>query len=379
MKDRLVALIEQALESLTANGTLPADARRPVQIDRTKDKSHGDFATNIALMLAKPAGLKPRDLAQALVDALPEDKAVAKVEIAGPGFINFFQAESWLTDQLEAALADPHLAVPRPARHQTVVIDYSSPNLAKEMHVGHLRSTIIGDAVVRTLDFLGHKVVPQNHVGDWGTQFGMLLAYLEERKDEDGDQALNRELSDLETFYRAAKQRFDESDQFADRARALVVKLQSGDDYCLKLWREFNQVSLSHCFAVYRRLGVRLGPDDVRGESAYNDDLPKVVADLDAAGLLTEDQGARCVFLDEFRNKDGDTLPVIVQKAGGGYLYATTDLAAVRYRAGSWAATACCISWINARPCTSSRFSRWPARPASWTTTWRWSTWASAP
>ncbi len=333
MKDRLVALIEQALESLTANGTLPADARRPVQIDRTKDKSHGDFATNIALMLAKPAGLKPRDLAQALVEALPEDQAVARVEIAGPGFINFFQAESWLTDQLEAALADPHLAVPRPATTQTVVIDYSSPNLAKEMHVGHLRSTIIGDAVARTLDFLGHKVVPQNHVGDWGTQFGMLLAYLEERKDEDGDQALNRELSDLETFYRAAKQRFDESDGFADRARALVVKLQSGDDYCLKLWREFNQVSLSHCFAVYQRLGVRLGPDDVRGESAYTDDLPRVVADLEAAGLLTEDQGARCVFLDEFKNKDGDTLPVIVQKAGGGYLYATTDLAAVRYRA----------------------------------------------
>ncbi|MFP1683714.1 arginine--tRNA ligase [Alloalcanivorax sp. C16-1] len=335
MKDRLVALIEQALETLTANGTLTADARRPVQIDRTKDKSHGDFATNIALMLAKPAGIKPRDLAEALVAALPEDPAVARTEIAGPGFINFFQAESWLTDQLETALADPHLAVPRPARARTVVIDYSSPNLAKEMHVGHLRSTIIGDAVVRTLDFLGHKVVPQNHVGDWGTQFGMLLAYLEERKDEDGDQALSRELSDLENFYRAAKRRFDESADFADRARALVVELQSGDDYCLKLWREFNQVSLSHCFAVYQRLGVRLGPDDVRGESAYNDDLPKVVADLDAAGLLTEDQGALCVFLDEFSNKDGDPLPVIVRKAGGGYLYATTDLAAVRYRAGA--------------------------------------------
>ncbi|GAA5126484.1 arginine--tRNA ligase [Alloalcanivorax gelatiniphagus] len=334
MKDRLVALIEQALETLTANGTLPADARRPVQIDRTKDKSHGDFATNIALMLAKPAGLKPRDLAEALVAALPEDKAVARAEIAGPGFINFFQAESWLTDQLDAALADAHLAVPRPAATQTVVIDYSSPNLAKEMHVGHLRSTIIGDAVVRTLDFLGHKVVPQNHVGDWGTQFGMLLAYLEERKDEDGDQALSRELSDLENFYRAAKKRFDESAEFADRARALVVKLQSGDDYCLKLWREFNQVSLSHCFAVYQRLGVRLGPDDVRGESAYNDDLPRVVEDLDAAGLLSEDQGALCVFLEEFRNKEGDPLPVIVRKAGGGYLYATTDLAAVRYRAG---------------------------------------------
>ncbi len=335
MKDRLIPLIEPALDTLRDNGTLPGDARPPVQIDRTKDKSHGDFATNIALMLAKPAGLKPRDLAQSLIDALPDDPAVAKVEIAGPGFINFFQAAQWLNDQLEAALDDPYLAVPRPERAQTVVVDYSSPNLAKEMHVGHLRSTIIGDAVVRTLSFLGHKVVPQNHVGDWGTQFGMLLAYLEEQKDQESGEQLNRELGDLENFYRAAKQRFDESPEFADRARALVVKLQSGDDYCLSLWREFNQVSLSHCDAVYRRLGVTLGPDDVRGESAYNDDLAQVVADLDKAGLLTEDQGAQCVFLDEFKNKDGDPLPVIVRKADGGYLYATTDLAALRYRAGT--------------------------------------------
>ncbi len=335
MKDRLITLIEHALDTLRDNGTLPGDARPPVQIDRTKDKSHGDFATNIALMLAKPAGLKPRDLAQSLIDALPDDPAVAKVEIAGPGFINFFQAAQWLNSQLEAALDDPYLAVPRPERAQTVVVDYSSPNLAKEMHVGHLRSTIIGDAVVRTLAFLGHKVVPQNHVGDWGTQFGMLLAYLEEQKDQESGEQLNRELGDLENFYRAAKQRFDASSEFADRARALVVKLQSGDDYCLALWREFNQVSLSHCDAVYRRLGVTLGPDDVRGESAYNDDLARVVADLDKAGLLTEDQGAQCVFLDEFKNKDGDPLPVIVRKADGGYLYATTDLAALRYRAGT--------------------------------------------
>ena len=335
MKDRLIPLIEHALDTLRDNGTLPGDARPPVQIDRTKDKSHGDFATNIALMLAKPAGLKPRDLAQSLIEALPDDPAVAKVEIAGPGFINFFQAAQWLNGQLEAALDDPYLAVPRPENAQTVVVDYSSPNLAKAMHVGHLRSTIIGDAVVRTLSFLGHKVVPQNHVGDWGTQFGMLLAYLEEQKDQESGEQLNRELGDLENFYRAAKQRFDESPEFADRARALVVKLQSGDDYCLSLWREFNQVSLSHCDAVYRRLGVTLGPDDVRGESAYNDDLARVVADLDKAGLLTEDQGAQCVFLDEFKNKDGDPLPVIVRKADGGYLYATTDLAALRYRAGT--------------------------------------------
>ena len=335
MKERLITLIDNALDTLIAEGTLPAEAKRPAQIDRTKDKSHGDFATNIALMLAKPAGMKPRDLAEKLIAALPADNAVAKVEIAGPGFINFFQADDWLTGLLDQALADPYLAVPRPEQAQTVVVDYSSPNLAKEMHVGHLRSSIIGDAVVRTLEFLGHAVVRQNHVGDWGTQFGMLLAYLEEQKSEESDTELSRELGDLEGFYRAAKQRFDESDAFATRARSLVVKLQAGDEDCLALWREFNSVSLSHCQAVYDRLGVSLTPADVRGESAYNDDLAQVVSDLDARGLLSEDQGAQCVFMDEFKNKEGAPLPVIVQKADGGYLYATTDLAALRYRAGT--------------------------------------------
>jgi arginyl-tRNA synthetase len=335
MKERLITLIDNALDTLIAEGTLPAEAKRPAQIDRTKDKSHGDFATNIALMLAKPAGMKPRDLAEKLIAALPADNAVAKVEIAGPGFINFFQAHDWLTGLLDQALADEHLGVARPAQAQTVVVDYSSPNLAKEMHVGHLRSSIIGDAVVRTLEFLGHKVVRQNHVGDWGTQFGMLLAYLEEQKSEESDTELSRELGDLEGFYRAAKQRFDESDAFATRARSLVVKLQAGDEDCLALWREFNSVSLSHCQAVYDRLGVSLTPADVRGESAYNDDLAQVVSDLDAKGLLSEDQGAQCVFMDEFKNKEGAPLPVIVKKADGGYLYATTDLAALRYRAGT--------------------------------------------
>jgi len=335
MKERLITLIDSALDSLIAEGSLPADAKRPAQIDRTKDKSHGDFATNIALMLAKPAGMKPRDLAEKLIAALPTDNAVAKVEIAGPGFINFFQADDWLTGLLDQALADEHLGVARPQQAQTVVVDYSSPNLAKEMHVGHLRSSIIGDAVVRTLEFLGHRVVRQNHVGDWGTQFGMLLAYLEEQKSEESDTELSRELGDLEGFYRAAKQRFDDSDDFATRARSLVVKLQAGDEDCLALWREFNSVSLSHCQAVYDRLGVSLTPADVRGESAYNDDLARVVSDLDARGLLSEDQGAQCVFMDEFKNKEGAPLPVIVQKADGGYLYATTDLAALRYRAGT--------------------------------------------
>ena len=334
MKDRLTSLINAALDTLEADNVFPADARRAVQIDRTKDKRHGDFACNIAMMLAKPAGMAPRALAEKLIAALPDDPAVADVTIAGPGFINFFQSANSLNEQLEQALASPTLNVAAPVQPQTVVVDYSSPNLAKEMHVGHLRSTIIGDAVVRTLAFLGHTVIRQNHVGDWGTQFGMLLAYLEEQKDDGNEQqSLRQELSNLETFYRAAKQRFDDSEDFATRARALVVKLQSGDDYCLSLWREFNAVSLAHCFAVYQRLGVSLSEADVRGESAYNDDLATVVEALDQQGMLSVDQGAQCVFLPQFKNKDGEPLPVIVRKADGGYLYATSDLAALRYRA----------------------------------------------
>ena len=258
---------------------------------------------------------------------------MAKVEIAGPGFINFFIDDNALAKQLQAALADEHLGINLP-KSQTVVVDYSSPNLAKEMHVGHLRSTIIGDSVVRALEFLGHKVIRQNHVGDWGTQFGMLLAYMEELRAQNGENA-NLELSDLESFYRAAKLRFDESAEFATRARQLVVELQSGDEYCNKLWREFNDISLSHCHEVYQRLGVSLTRADVHGESAYNDDLEQVVKDLDAQGLLSESNGAKVVFQEEFRNKDGEALPVIIQKADGGYLYATTDLAAMRYRSGT--------------------------------------------
>ncbi len=314
-------------------GLIPEETAPRIQVDRTKDKSHGDLATNLAMMLTKAAGKPPRELAQLIIDNLPASSHVAKVEIAGPGFINFFIDDNALAKQLQAALADEHLGVSLP-KSQTVVVDYSSPNLAKEMHVGHLRSTIIGDSVVRALEFLGHKVIRQNHVGDWGTQFGMLLAYMEELRAQNGENA-NLELSDLESFYRAAKLRFDESAEFATRARQLVVELQSGDEYCNKLWREFNDISLSHCHDVYQRLGVSLTRADVHGESAYNDDLEQVVKDLDAQGLLSESNGAKVVFQEEFRNKDGEALPVIIQKADGGYLYATTDLAAMRYRSGT--------------------------------------------
>lgn len=327
MKDTIRQLIQNALERLTAEGILPDGLTPTIQVENTKDKSHGDFASNIAMMLAKPAGMKPRDLAEKLIAALPADPSVSQVQIAGPGFLNFFQNHEQLAQRLDDALADTHLAIQKAAPKQRVVVDLSSPNLAKEMHVGHLRSTIIGDAVARVLEFLGDDVIRQNHVGDWGTQFGMLLAYLEEQP-----AAAESELSDLETFYRAAKKRFDESPEFADRARELVVKLQAGDKACLKLWHRFNEISLSHCQKVYDRLNVKLTPADVKGESAYNSELPGIVTELDAKGLLTESDGARCVFLEEFKNAEGNPLPVIVQKAGGGYLYATTDLAAMRYR-----------------------------------------------
>lgn len=327
MKDTIRQLIQQALDQLTADGTLPAGLTPDIQVENTKDRSHGDFASNIAMMLAKPAGMKPRDLAARLVEAIPAHEQLAKVEIAGPGFLNFFQDHVWLAASLDRALADERLGARKAGPAQRVVIDLSSPNLAKEMHVGHLRSTIIGDAVARVLEFLGDTVIRQNHVGDWGTQFGMLLAYLEEQPVD-----AEAELHDLEVFYRAAKKRFDESPEFADRARELVVKLQAGDPDCLRLWTRFNEISLSHCQKVYDRLGVKLSMADVMGESAYNDDLAQVVADLTAKGLLTEDNGALCVFLEEFKNAEGNPLPVIVQKAGGGYLYATTDLAAMRYR-----------------------------------------------
>ncbi len=331
MKSHIHSLLEQTVDQLKQQGILPSDFEARILVDRTKDKSHGDLATNLAMMLTKAAGKNPRELAQLLIDNLPASSYVSKVEIAGPGFINFFIDDSALAKQLQAALADDHLGITLPER-QTIVVDYSSPNLAKEMHVGHLRSTIIGDACARALEFLGHKVIRQNHVGDWGTQFGMLLAYMEELRAQHGEHA-ELELSDLEGFYRAAKLRFDESEDFATRARNLVVELQSGDEYCHKLWLQFNDISLNHCFDIYQRLGVSMTRADVKGESTYNDDLPVIVSDLAAEGLLSESNGAKVVFQEEFRTKEGEPLPVIIQKADGGYLYATSDLASIRYRA----------------------------------------------
>ena len=329
MKDTIRQLIQQALDQLTADGTLPAGLTPDIQVENTKDRSHGDFASNIAMMLAKPAGMKPRDLAARLVEAIPAHEQLAKVEIAGPGFLNFFQDHVWLAASLDRALADERLGVRKAGPAQRVVIDLSSPNLAKEMHVGHLRSTIIGDAVARVLEFLGDTVIRQNHVGDWGTQFGMLIAYLEKQQQENaGEMAL----ADLEGFYREAKKHYDEDEAFAERARSYVVKLQGGDEYFLQMWRKLVDITMSQNQITYDRLNVTLTRDDVMGESLYNPMLPGIVADLKAKGLAVESEGATVVFLDEYKNKEGEPMGVIIQKKDGGYLYTTTDIACAKYR-----------------------------------------------
>lgn len=305
-------------------------AGNPVVLQPAKNADFGDFQINGVMGAAKKAKQNPRELAQKVADALAGNAVVESAEVAGPGFINLRLNAAFLAQNIEAALLDGHLNVRQTAEPQTVVIDYSSPNLAKEMHVGHLRSSIIGDSLNRVLSYLGHKVIAQNHVGDWGTQFGMLVAYMVAQQQENAE----FELADLEQFYRNAKIRFDEDEAFADTAREYVVKLQGGDEAVLALWRQFVDVSLQHAQAVYDTLGLKLTPADVAGESKYNDDLQTVVDDLSAKGLAVDDAGAKVVFLDEFKNQDGEPAAFIVQKQGGGFLYASTDLACVCYRVG---------------------------------------------
>ena len=283
----------------------------------------GDYQANGVMAAAKQAKMNPRDLATKILENLDLNDVADKVEIAGPGFLNIHLKNNWLAEQLGSEKAFD-------LTPQKIVVDYSSPNLAKEMHVGHLRSTIIGDAMVRVLEWLCHQGIRQNHVGDWGTQFGMLLAHLADLKAQ-GDE-ISMQLHDLESFYRAAKLRFDAEPAFAQRARDMVVKLQSGDAECLALWKQFIEISLRHSEETYQHLGVSLKREHVKAESSYNPDLANIVSSLQTKGLLIESDGAQCVFLDEFRKKDGSIDPIIIQKTGGGFLYATTDLAALRYR-----------------------------------------------
>ena len=305
-----------------------ADEQCDALIRQSGKPQFGDYQANGIMAAAKKLGLNPREFAQKVLYHADLSDIAEKTEIAGPGFINIFLNPTWLANNVSAALKDQNLGVSANEK-QTIVIDYSSPNVAKEMHVGHLRSTIIGDAVVRTLEFLGHNVIRANHVGDWGTQFGMLIAYLEKMENE---HASEMELQDLEAFYREAKKHYDEDEAFAEKARNYVVKLQGGDEYCRTMWKKLVDITMQQNQRNYDRLNVTLTEKDVMGESLYNPMLPAIVEDLKKQGLAVEDEGALVVYLDEFKNKEGEPMGVIVQKKDGGFLYTTTDIAAAKYR-----------------------------------------------
>jgi len=315
LKSILNTLIQDAFDK--ANIT-----QKPLAVSEATKPEFGDYQFNGAMALSKQLKQNPRAIATQIIEALDLSTAIIKAEIAGPGFINLWLNPLWVAKACEEAREDKRLGIALRSQGQKVVVDYSGPNMAKQMHVGHLRSTIIGDTLANLLEFLGDEVIRQNHIGDWGTQFGMLIAYLEE-KQSDGEM----KLEDLEVFYKNAKKRFDEDASFADKAREYVVKIQGGDSHCLSLWQSFIERSLGHCEEVYSKLNVKLSREDVRAESFYNEDLAQVITDLDQAKLLEVSQGAKCVFL------EGDENPIIVQKGDGGYLYATTDLSALRYRA----------------------------------------------
>ncbi|MCX7625420.1 MAG: arginine--tRNA ligase [Candidatus Sumerlaeaceae bacterium] len=287
----------------------------------------GDYQANVAMSLAKELSsggttrTTPREVAQKIAENLHLGAMAEDISIAGPGFINVTLSPTFVAERLTQMASDERLLVPLARQRERVVVDYSGPNIAKQMHVGHLRSTIIGDAISRVIEFLGHEVIRQNHVGDWGTQFGMLIAYLEET-----NMSAETHIEDLEEFYRAAKARFDADPAFQEKARQTVVRLQSGADKERKLWQRIVEETRRHYLPIYERLGVRLTVADERGESFYNDMLPNVVEELRNTGLAVESDGAIVVFTSSYDN------PLIIQKSDGGYLYATTDLAAIRYR-----------------------------------------------
>ena len=327
LQHRLLAAMARALP-------LP-DTAVDFPLEPATKPEFGDFQANGAMGLAKVLGRPPRQIAQAVVDHLQVGDLCHPPQVAGPGFINFTIRPEVLAAEVQERLDQPRLGVPMAQPQQRVVVDFSSPNIAKEMHVGHLRSTIIGDCIARLLSFRGHHVLRLNHLGDWGTQFGMLIAHLKHVAPRSLSGEEHVDLGDLVAFYRQAKERFDADEVFQGHSRGEVVKLQAGEPESLRAWRLLCQQSRQAFQAIYDRLDVQLVE---RGESFYNEALPKVVEDLEQARLLTIDDGARCVFLEGMAGKDGQPLPLIVQKRDGGYNYATTDLAAIRQRLASAAA-----------------------------------------
>jgi arginyl-tRNA synthetase len=318
-----VLLTERLAPAFQAVAGGPAD---PV----LRRSQHADFQADGALALSKRLGQKPRDIAEKVLAQAELDDLCARAEISGPGFINITFRDDALASLLAALSGDNRLGIPQVEEPETVVVDYSAPNVAKEMHVGHLRSTIIGDACVRVLDWLGHTVIRKNHIGDWGTPFGMLIEHLLDIGEDEAAQELS--IGDLNGFYKAARVKFDASDEFKERSRNRVVLLQGGDEDTLRLWRVLIGESQKYFMSVYDRLDVTLTDKDFAGESAYNDELASVADELERLGLARESDGALCVFPQGFKGRDGEPLPLIVRKGDGGYGYASTDLAAIRTR-----------------------------------------------
>jgi len=300
-----------------------------------RPSQHADYQANVALGLKARLGKPPRDIAKTLVDHIDGHDLVEKLDIAGPGFVNVTLKSEALTRGVRAIAADSRLGLPLAEKHEIIVVDYSSPNVAKEMHVGHLRSSIIGDALVRLFEARGHHVIRQNHLGDWGTPFGMLIEHLLDLGEGEEEQSM----AELTGFYQAARAKFDGDPDFADRARRRVVGLQAGDPATLDLWERIVEATVKSAQAIYEKLGVSLAPQDVAGESFYNPMLSEIVKELTEKKLCVESDGALCVFPPGFKGKSGAPLPLIVQKQDGGYGYATTDLAAMRYRLGTLGAS----------------------------------------
>ena len=339
MADPALAL-DAALRQAVAQAFPEAADADPV-VRPSNDPRFGDYQVNGAMGLGKRLGRPPREVAQAVAAQL--DAAAAGVEapeVAGPGFLNLRLTPAWLSARLDELASDPRLGIAPAARPHRLVVDYSAPNVAKEMHVGHLRSTIIGDALVRILVFLGHDVVRQNHIGDWGTPFGMLIEHLLDLGPAQAADELS--VGDLTAFYQEAHKKFDTTDGesgFADRARNRVVLLQAGDAETLRLWHLLVEESKRYFNLVYRRLGVLPTDEDLAGESFYNDLLGPTCDDLEARGIAVTSQGALCVFPPGFEGRDGGPMPLMVKKSDGGFGYDATDLAAVRFRTGDLGAT----------------------------------------
>jgi arginyl-tRNA synthetase len=320
----LTSRLQSAIETVLGEEFRGAD---PV-LRRSASPQFGDFQANAAMALAKKVGRQPRELASAIVDALDVVDVCSSVEVAGPGFINLTLRDETLSDAAVALLDDERLGVPMAAPAERVVIDYSSPTLTKEMHVGHLRSTVIGDALARVLEFVGHEVVRQNHYGEWGAQFGMLIEHLRTSGGTGGQVSIE----DLNVFYQEANERYTTDPSFKAAARQRVVELQSGEPESVELWRQFVGAARGHAEEVYELLGVTLRPEDARPESSFNDELDDLAAELEAKGVARIDDGALCAFPDGFKNRDGEPLALIVRYSVGSFGYQATDLAALRHR-----------------------------------------------